>query len=169
MKLTKPLLTALLLLLTSMAAFSQQQQIVKILNDELKREAKRELESASFDGDTLVVTQPYHIKNNILSFSVKKKDYYDSVWYIHTQSVDLSKITAIVKDINVIFETKADAVQLTDSILNPLPGTAAVKKNTGDMLFVHLSYEKNNESLAVKLVQAFKKAGYTIEKRFWAD
>lgn len=169
MKLIKPIALLLPLLFAAMCSFAQQQEIVKILNKELELEMKRQFKSPDFDGDTLVVAQPYRIQGNVLSVAFQKKDYYDSTCYIHRQEVALDKITSIVKDINVIFETSDDAVKITDSTVNASPGIPAVKKHTYNLFFLHLAYEKNNEDLAEQLIKAFKKAGYTIDKRFWAD
>lgn len=169
MRVCKPLVFALVAVLLMQFSFAQQQEILKILNKELTQELKRQFTSDRFDGDTLVIVQPYRIKGNVLSMELKKKDSYEDTYYIHRQEVALDKITGIVKDINVIFETEEDAIKITDSTLNAKPGTPAVKRHNYNLFFIGLSYEKNNEALADKLVAAFKKAGYTIEKRFWAD
>lgn len=169
MPLLKSFALTLAAILLAQFSFAQQQTILNILNKELAQEVKRQFEGDRFNDDTLVIAQPYRIQGNVLSMELKKWDNYDSVYYIYRQEVALDKITAVVKDINVIFETAADAVKITNTTLHTAPGVPAVKKNSSDLFFLGLSYEKNNEALAEKLIAAFKKAGYTIEKRFWAD
>lgn len=169
MKLIKPIALVLIPLFAAICSFAQQQEIVKILNKELDLEIKRQFKDSNFDGDTLVVAQPYRIQGNVLSVAFKKRDHYENTYYIHRQQVALDKITSVVKDINIIFETRDDAVHITDSVLNAPSGTPRVKKHSYNLFFLHLSLEKNNEDLATRLIKAFKNAGYTIDKRFWAD
>lgn len=168
MKSFKPILFILYLLLSSLFCFAQQQEIVKILNQELKKEIRRQQQMPNFDGDTLVLVQPYRLNGHVLSVAVRRKNYSEDKYYTEKQEVALDKITTVVKDINVIFETETDAVTITDSTGNAtgLPDISTRKYN---LFFLHLSYEKQNEALAAKLIKAFKKAGYIIEKRFWAD
>lgn len=167
MKITGYSLLPVLLLMT-LTSFSQQTEIVKILNQELEKEARLRLKDPDFSGDTLWVVTPYRIDSNILSVTVKKKDYYNDVYYIEKQEIALDKISAIVKDINVIFETEPDAVRISQSKENT--GTSASPEiSHSNLFFLHLSTEKQNEALAGKLIKAFKKAGLTIEKSFWYD
>lgn len=51
----------------------------------------------------------------ILSIEVKKKSDYGEDFYTEKQEVDLQKIKAVVKDINIIFETEPDAVKITQT------------------------------------------------------
>ena len=46
---------------------------------------------------------------------VKKKSDYGEDFYTEKQEVDLQKIKAVVKDINIIFETEPDAVKITQT------------------------------------------------------
>jgi len=162
------LLIPFFLLLISHVSFSQTQEIVKILNKELKKESRYQLKDPGFFGDTLWVVTPYRIDSNVLSVTIRKKDPYDGKYYTEKQEIALDKIRTIVKDINVIFEAEDNAVRITQTATNtsePL----ATETRYYNLFFLQLSYEKQNEALADKLVKAFKKAGFTIEKRFWYD
>ncbi len=158
----------LLLLLSCFISFSQQTEIVEILNKELKKEARLQLKNPDFSGDTLWVVTPYRIDSNILSVTVRKKGYYDDKYYTEKQEIALHKIRAVVKDINVIFETDPDAVRITEVTENA-DGSPLTETRYYNLFFLHLSTEKQNEALADKLIKAFKKTGLTLEKRFWYD
>jgi hypothetical protein len=151
-----------LFLFVSTGVFSQI-PIEKLLNKELNLELKRIQESSDFE-DTLIVIQPFQIENNVLSLTVKKKSYYDNSLYIMRQEVALDNIISIVKDINVIFVTKEDAITVTKTDAN-----GHVSTRSDNLFFLQLSVAKNNESLANAVVKAFKKEGFTIEKSHWFD
>lgn len=76
----------------------------------------------------------------------------------------LDQITSIVKDINVIFETKYNAVKITQTYKN-----GKITKREDNLFFLQLSAEKNNEALAKRIIKVFNNAGLTIEKEFWFD
>lgn len=151
-----------LLLFISTSVFSQN-NIEKLLNKELNLELKRIQESSDIE-DTLIVVQPYKIENNVLRLTVKKRSYYDNSFYIMKQEVALDNIIAIVKDINVIFVTKEDAITVTETDAN-----GRISTRFDNLFFLQLSVAKNNESLANAIVKAFKKEGFTVEKSHWFD
>jgi len=178
---------ALFLLLQSFFALSQTSEIVKILNLQLKKETKAQKEDrGNYNAEKFEVQKNFSIKDSILtitainsegkevgemqttmkilSIEVKKKSDYGEDFYTERQEVDLQKIKAVAKDINVIFETEPDAVKITQTKEN---GEKSIR--TSDMFFLQLSYEKQNEYLAEYLVEAFKKAKYAIQKGFWHD
>lgn len=181
----------LLLILQSFFAFSQTKELTKILNQELQKEVRlQSKDPENYYGDKFEVEQPFHIRDTVLTMVVIKENPTtkaieedklvatpikvlslevklkspDGRFYIQKQEVDLHKIRAIVKDINVIFETDADAVTITHTDTN---GAQTVRKS--DLFFLHLSSQKQNEDLAAEIVAALKKAGYEIEKGFWFD
>ncbi len=181
------LFTVLLFLLQSFFAFSQTSEIVKILNSELRKEIlARKGDRGNYNGEKFEVVKNFSIKDSlltmtavnsegkevgemqtamkILSIEVKKKSDYGEDFYTEKQEVDLQKIKAVVKDINIIFETEPNAVKITQTKEN---GEKNIR--TSDMFFLQLSYGKQNEYLAEDLVEVFRKAGYTIEKGFWYD
>lgn len=155
-------------LFISFISFSQQTEIVKILNKELNKEARLRLKDPDLTGDTLWVITPYRIDSNVLSVTVKIKVYNDDKYYTEKQEIALDKIKAIVKDINIIFETEPDAVRI---IQLPLEATStqAAEIRFSNLFFLHLYAEKQNEALANKLIKAFGKAGLKIEKGYWYD
>lgn len=157
----------LLTLCVSFTSFPQQTEIVKILNKELDKETRLRLKDPDLSADTLWVITPYRIDSNVLSVTVKIKDY-DNKYYTEKQEIALNKIKAVVKDINVIFETEPDAVRITQQPQDAA-ATEPAEIRYSNLFFLHLYAEKQNEALANKLVKAFGKAGLKIEKRFWYD
>lgn len=130
--------TVLLFLLQSFFAFSQTSEIVKILNSELRKEIlARKGDRGNYNGEKFEVVKNFSIKDSlltmtainsegkevgemqttmkILSIEVKKKSDYGEDFYTEKQEVDLQKIKAVVKDINIIFETEPDAVKITQT------------------------------------------------------
>ena len=186
------LLLTKLLLLQSVFAFSQTKEIAKILNRELQKEIRYQKEDAeNYYGDKFEVVKNFSIRDSmitmisqnidpvtfevkretliqtetkILSIETKRKNSYDNSFYTEKKEVALDNITVIAKDINIIFETKPNAVKITRTEEN---GEKKVSEN--DLHFLQLSYEKNNEYLADDLVKAFIKTGYNIEKGAWYD
>lgn len=158
----------LILLFSCFISFSQQTEIVKILNKELEKEGRLRLKDPDLSGDTLWVVTPYRIDSNVLSVTIRKKNYYNEKYYTERQEIALDKIRAIVKDINIIFETDTDAVRITETIENT-DGPPLTESRYYNLFFLHLSAQKQNEALADKLVKAFKKTGLAIEKGFWYD
>ncbi|WP_339886660.1 hypothetical protein [uncultured Flavobacterium sp.] len=155
----------ILFLLMSITAFSQKtNEIEKLLNKELFKELQRQIDNSYFEGDSLIVVQPFKIEYKILSITIQKKSYYDNEFYQEKQEIALDKIISILKDINVIFETETDAVKITQTSKE-----GVITKSNYNLFFLHLSAEKNNESLAKNIVKSFKKEGYTIEKKYWFD
>ena len=156
----------ILLILVSCNLWAQNKNTLeKLLNNELNKELKiRMNNSYYYEGDTLIVVEPFKIENKVLSITVKKKSYYDNSFYTEKQEVALDKITSIIKDINVIFETKTDAVTVTQTNTEGETTTSNYH-----LFFLHLSADKDNESLANEITKSFKKEGYSIGKGFWLD
>ena len=179
-------------MLQSFFAFSQTQEILKVLNSELQKECiAQKQDPESILGIKFELVEEYSIKDSVLimdaievdpitfketatyktqravktlSLTVKKKEAYGDGFYTERQEVELTDITAVTKDINVIFETKPDAVKI---IVTNSKGEQTTR--TGDLFFTHLSYEKDNEALGKDLVKAFKQAGFTIVRTSWYD
>lgn len=147
--------------------FAQEKEIVKILNRELKKEVENQLKSPDFNGDTITIIREFSIDNDKnLTFKIKKTSPYFSGYQIITQEVPLNKIIKIVKDINIILETDEDVVTTTTVSFNEGQKEQVLK---GNLFFLYLSHEKNNEELGIKILKAFKKAGYNINKEYWYD
>jgi hypothetical protein len=163
----KRLIISLAFLLQSIYVPSQVQKIVKILNRELQKEvAAQKKDSANYYGETFDIIKQYSIEGDpkVLVLEIKKKNTYKNAYYTIKQEVELSKIKAIVKDINIIFRAEPNASKVTETEQNG-------EKNiyTGDLFFLNLSYGKKNEKLAKELINAFQKAGYSIQKEYWYD
>lgn len=147
--------------------FGQEQTILKILNRELQKEVKNQLKSPDFNGDTIKILKPFSISaDKILSFEIKKTSPYFSGYQIIRQEVPLNKITKIGKDINIILECEDQEVLTTYNTLDIEKKTEEAK---GNLFFLYLSNEKENEDLAIAILKAFKKAGYSLEKEYWYD
>lgn len=190
-RIMRSLFAALLLIFPSILVCSQTKELTRVLNQELQNEVRLQKEYPEDQtGDKFEVVRPFHIRDTVLtmvvikeapgtkeivedklvatdikvlSLEVKIKGQ-DGTYYIQKQEVDLHKIRAIVKDINVIFEADADAVTITRT--GP-EGERTV--NRSDLFFLHLSRQKQNEELAAEIIAAFKKAGHEIEKGAWFD
>ena len=163
MNLNKTILSFFLLL--TISVFSQKEiEIEKLLNKELKKELQFQNDNPTFEGDSLIIVEPFKVENNILSITIKKISYYEENSYLEKQEVALDQITSIVKDINVIFETKLNAVKITQTYKN-----GKITKREDNLFFLQLSAEKNNEALAKRIIKVFNKAGFTIEKEYWFD
>ena len=153
------------LLLTSVNVNAQEKTIVQLLNSQLQKELK-----SYPNEDSLVVLQPYKInEKKELTVKLKRTNVHMGESEIITRRVELGKIKGLVKDINVLFETEADAVTiLTTTIANDgklNPETTI----TSDLFFTEINKDQNNENFRDKLIAAFKKAGYKIECTIWAD
>ncbi|WBV60829.1 hypothetical protein PFY12_01610 [Chryseobacterium camelliae] len=168
---TKKLIIPFAFFLQSLYAPAQVQKIVKILNREIQKEVKaQQQDSANYYGEKFELIKPYSIKDSlegkhkILILETRKKDSYKNVYYTVKQQVELSKVKAIVKDINIIFTTEPNASKVTETDEN-----GKEENYNGDLFFLNLSHEKKNEKLADELIHAFKKAGYSIRKDYWYD
>lgn len=148
-------------------SFGQEQTIVKTLNRELQKEVKNQLKSPHFSGDTIEIVKPFSISTDkILSFEIKKTSPYFSGYQIIRQEVPLNKILKIGKDINIILECEDHEVLTTYNTFDVENKTEEVK---GNLFFLYLSNEKQNEDLGVAIQKAFQKAGYSLEKEYWYD
>ena len=153
------------LLLTFGKVNAQENKIVQLLNSQLKKELK-----SYPNDDSMVVLQPFKInEKKELSVKFKRTNVNNGETEIITRKVHLGKIKSLVKDINVLFETEADAVTIvTKTIANDgtvMPETT----NNYDLFFTEINRDRDNEDFRDKLITAFKKAGYKIDCTIWAD
>lgn len=161
----------LFILLFTLNFNAQEKKLVDFLNKDLHWEVKNQFENTERIEryDTLVVAEPFQIKNGILSISVKRKkvdfsekdNQYTETYYIEKQEVELSKITQLTKDINVIFVTQPDAVKIYEN---------GDETRRYSLFFLQLCCSgKYNEMWAKELLELLKKAGYSIEMDNWYD
>ncbi|UUC44796.1 hypothetical protein [Flavobacterium cerinum] len=178
------LIFSLLGLLPAIGA-AQEKKIVSLLNQELQKEIRRQKKDPeNYIGPFFEVLRNYHIgmssinvndiptdsiiqhsiTNNIRTISlIVRKKISDSDYAIEKQEVPLSKIKAISKDINILLETEPDAVTVKTTV------NGTVTTHNTDLFFLYLSYNKQNQELAEKLISAFKKAGYILKNEYWYD
>ncbi|WP_313805827.1 hypothetical protein [Flavobacterium sp.] len=178
-----------ILLFFSVLGFSQQQTLIKTLNDALKKEVEAQKKLGDdYYGTQFEVVEYYTIRDSvvrvyvqpsnpndpteiaetklpILSVTIKKKDPYGSEYFIEKQEVDIRNIKTIIKDINIIFETESD--DQVHTITTDAQGNVDYHRN--DMFFLHLSHEKSNEYFQKELATIFKKMKIEVEKGIWAD
>lgn len=160
----KPIL--ILFLLISSFCFSQEKEIVKILNEELKNELKNQFTYPQFDGDTVTLTKGYSIdKNKILSVEIRKQNGFRT--YTERQEVHLSKISSIGKDINIVMNSDGGDVMIKSKSIDE-NNNQQTRSTNSETFFTHLHFN-NNEHIGNDLVKAFAKAGFTIKKVYWYD
>jgi hypothetical protein len=149
------------------SSFGQEKKLLKILNKELKKEVKNQLQSKNFNGDTLVIIKPFTInEQKTLSFEVRKSNYYQEGYEIIKQEIPLKSITSVGKDINVFFQSEGNSVITTTKKFATKESTDT---KTRDIFFLFLSIEKQNEKLGIDLQNALLKAGIKVDKEFWYD
>jgi uncharacterized protein YrrD len=148
--------------------FAQEKSVVKILNRELKKELKHQVNLPNFNGDTIRLIEEFKIdQNKILSFTIKKTSPYFSGVQIIKQEVPLQSIVKISKDTQLILMTKENAVS---THYNTVGGDdPKEQKNSERFFYLYIEDEKQNDDLGNELQQAFEKAGYPVEKDNWYD
>ncbi|MFC6269216.1 hypothetical protein [Frigoriflavimonas asaccharolytica] len=149
------------------SSFGQEKKLLKILNQELKKEVKNQVQSKNFNGDTLVILKPFTInEQKILSFEVRKSNYYQEGYEIITQEIPLNKITAIGKDIQVFFQTSDNSVI---TITKKVAKNINTNTEKGNFFQLFLFIEKQNEKLGINLQNALLKTGIKVDKEYWYD
>lgn len=158
----------LFILALPFAAKSQTQEITKILNKELKAELKKQFSSSIFNGDTIVLIHAFAINaNKILSVEIKKMLGSGEGYMVEKQSVPLNKVMNVGKDINVIIGTKDKDVSVTWSYFYN-DGRRETNNTKTNLFFTYIHFP-NNEHIGNNLLNAFKTAGYNIQKYYWYD
>lgn len=169
----------LLLLFIPFFCNSQTTSITQILEKTLQQEnivrgiMREESESLGNevgwkeDLDSLEVTELV-VKNDTLYYTTKQKMLYQEGYYLEQQVVALKDITAVSKDIGIFFETAYDKLKV---IRYQYYSNGEVKKNIhyDNLLRTYFVSLRDVEHLAYDLINAFKNAGYTIEKGSWYD
>ncbi len=130
--------------------------------------AGNEIGMSKMDIDSLVVTEPFIIKNDSLYYTTKQKFAYEKGHYFEQQIVALNDITSVTKDVGIFFETQPNKVILIQKEYYD-DGKYIKTSTTTDLFRTHFVSLQQNEYLADDLVKAFKKAGYKIEKGYWYD
>lgn len=155
----------ILFLLIGTNLFSQERKIVGLLNHKLSKEIKE-----AGNDDSLKFIQPFHIdENKKLTLEIEKYNIYMKRWEVIKTQVPLIKIKAFIKDINVIFRTGDNDVEVIIKTFNDHREIIRTDVNKTNMFFTEISREKNNEYFRDKILKAFKKAGYSIDSEFWYD
>lgn len=143
--------------------------------NEMRRHVYTEIDSAGneigiskMDIDSLVVIEPFILKNDSLYYTTKHHFAYEKGYYTDQQIVALKDIVAVTKDIGIFFETAPDKVSLIRTEYFEESNSIKTSIKT-DLFRTHFTSLRDNEYLADDLVKAFKKAGYKIEKGYWYD
>ncbi|MEZ7509820.1 hypothetical protein QO190_12755 [Cloacibacterium sp. Arc13] len=119
------------------------------------------------DLDSLEVTE-LAVKKDTLLYITKHHFAYEKGYYLEQQKVALQDIRAVTKDIGIFFETAPDTVQVVRQEYFEDGGYIKSSRKV-DLFRTHFVSLKDNEYLADELINAFKKAGYKIEKGPWYD
>ena len=166
MSISRLLFVTGVLLLTFGKVNAQDSKIVQLLNSQLQKELK-----SYPNDDSMVVLQPFKInEKKELSVKFKRTNVNTGESEIITRRVYLGKIKSLVKDINVLFETEADAVTIvTTTIANDGTVKPEITTMNYDLFFTEINRDRDNEDFRDKLITAFKKAGYKIDCTIWAD
>jgi len=92
--------------------------------------------------------------------------YQEGTWIVK-QEVPLHAVKKIGKDINIILETGDNHVITTS--YKKEDGSETAEKVMGNLFFLFLSNEKENEELGIALQKAFLGAGISVIKEYWYD
>ena len=155
----------LILIAFSLQAFSQEKEMVKLLNKALSEDVKLDTEYDRFH-ESLKIISPYKLTDGVLSveLEVKGNDWH----YTEKREVPLSKIRSVNKDVNLTFDTEANAVKVTEKPLGKETGKET-ENRTESIFFTGILNAKNNKYLGYDLQNVFAKAGYKIELGYWYD
>src|SRR5690606_8679594 len=87
------------------------------------------------------------------------------------RTVNITKIKAVAKDINVVFLTIPHAVKevFTYNSCVADSNTPRAETHYSDMFFTEIKVQKNNEDLGKRLQQAFAENGLKINVPYWYD
>lgn len=153
--------------LSTQMLFSQQSEIVKILNEALKQDLKIEVKNHHFS-DTIKIIKPYSIIKNILSVELKYRK--GGEYHNEMIQVPLSKIKSVSKDSNVIFETfDEEDVKIIQAHPASAKQLGYFRYLSSGIFFTGIRNQRKNKFLGEALQKAFAKAGYKIELGSWYD
>jgi hypothetical protein len=89
--------------------------------------------------------------------------------YLERTEVPISKITAVAKDMNVLFLTKDNSVKSVQKYLIKNEFEDEEKTYVNNQFFTGLHAMQENKLLAIQLQKAFKKAKIKIDIPYWND
>lgn len=165
------------LLFFSLAAFAQEEQIVKLLNEELEKEIQYFKENGKVLNDdgipvgTFAVIQPFSISaDSVLSIEVQYNGYRTI-----RQEVPLNKITGLSRDVNTLFSTSYHDVTIIKTEVYDYDRPSETDTSYSDLFFINRTYfltdmswkSDHSEFWQDEMIEAFKKAGYEIAKGGW--
>lgn len=160
----KSILIAILLFTTEIT-FSQTNEIVKLLNQQFKREQKMYDE---YDREKPILAQAFQIKNDTLSVVISMPyEIGEEKTRIFHRSVHLKDITGFIKDMNVLFTAKDSSVKETVIRKDENGNTLRTDTSYYHLFFTELKKDPNDKSLQHKILKTFKKAGYDITSEYW--
>lgn len=154
-------------LLVTVFSFSQANEIAKLLNAQFKREQSMYKKD---DVSKPSLVQPYTIKDDSLIVEFKLFNEDEKEEYYERRSVKLSAIKILMKDMNIIFSTKQDLVQITSYKLTSKGAKTDVQKRESHLFFTELRKDYGGDKfLQEQLVEAFAKIGQEIFSEDWYD
>lgn len=141
------------------------------LRKKIMLEAKKidkDLTESQPTNDTLEVLEAFIIKADTLYYTTKHRFEFEKGYYIAKQKVALDDIKFVTKDMSIFLETDDNKVIETREEF--LDNGQYFKNSTISNLFrTYFVSFKHSEYLAKVFINAFKKAGYIIQKGFWHD
>lgn len=151
-------------------SYGQKIKIEEILNSALYTENKLQHLNPT-NNYKLNWHQGYKIKDSLLYIHFTKIDIHTNCNCTVYRTVNINKIKAFAKDVNVVFLTQPNAVKEVLTYNKCAADTATPRSETHyrNLFFTELKTARNNSDLAIRLQQAFADNGLQIELPYWHD
>lgn len=153
----------ILLLFCTATSFAQTDKIVQLLNQQFAKEQK--MYPAGNNSEKPVLVEPFQIKNDTLSMAFSYHTEDGMINY--RREVHLKDIHSCVKDVNVLFIAKGDAVKETVIIKDADGQVLDRSVHLLQQFFLELRQDMKDKALQKKVINAFGKAGYSITGDYW--
>lgn len=154
-----------ILLFGATTSFTQNIEIVDLLNKQFAKEQK--MYDADYDADRPTLVQSFQIRNDTLSVAFSYTNDSKNECINHYREVYLKDIEGFEKDYNVLFTAKDGSVKEIITIKNAEGIVLQSKINHSNLLFTELRKHRKDKSLQQKMLKAFQKAGHPIKGEYW--
>lgn len=161
----KKSIVSILFFLIGNFTFAQTDKIVKLLNEQFEKEQKMYDEGDSYQPKFI---QPFQIKNDSLSFEFSMPYNNTENEIITTRrTVHLKDIEQFIKDVNVLFITKKGSVKEIYFTKDYQGKILKKEERQTYLFFTEFRKDEYDQYLQREMIEAFKKAGYTITSEDW--
>lgn len=150
--------------------YGQKPKITEVLNSALYTENKlQRLHPAN--NYKISWHQGYKAKDSLLYIHFTKTDTLTKCSCTVYRTVNLNKINAVAKDVNVVFLTRPKAVKevLTYNKCATDTTTPRTEIHYSDLFFTEIRTAKHNNDLAIRLQRAFAEYSLQINIPYWYD